>query len=88
VALLNIIESRIEMHLEAACAQTVTWPGGSRTFAPGERIHTENSYKYTGAGCADLLGAAGLAVDASWTDAAGWSAVFYVRAPSPSRSTP
>jgi dimethylhistidine N-methyltransferase len=88
VALFNISSSRIEMHLEAACAQTVTWPGGSRTFAPGERIHTENSYKYTEAGFAHLLGAAGFAVDACWTDAAGWFAVFYARTPSPSRSTP
>ena len=46
VALLNEAESRIEMHLEARRALDVRWPGGERRFAAGERIHTENSYKY------------------------------------------
>ena len=47
VALFNRDQSRIEMHLEARRPVTVRWPGGERRFAAGERIHTENSYKYT-----------------------------------------
>ncbi len=52
-------QSRIEMHLEARCALTVTWEGGQRSFAQGERIHTENSYKYTQQGFLALLTEAG-----------------------------
>jgi dimethylhistidine N-methyltransferase len=90
VALFNAEHSRIEMHLEANSALTVHWPGGCRFFELGERIHTENSYKYTRAGFAGLLAAAGFAVDAAWIDDAGWFAVFYAHADgnlrSPSRS--
>jgi hypothetical protein len=34
------------MHLESLCEQTVRWPGAERSFRSGERIHTENSYKW------------------------------------------
>ena len=47
VAYFNEAESRIEMHLEAREPLVVAWPGGERRFAAGERIHTENSCKYT-----------------------------------------
>jgi dimethylhistidine N-methyltransferase len=68
VALFNAADSRIEMHLEARRAVAVHWPGGARRFAAGERIHTENSYKYTLPGVADLLRAAGYTSVRSWTD--------------------
>ncbi|MBJ7313062.1 L-histidine N(alpha)-methyltransferase [Rugamonas sp. CCM 8940] len=68
---------RIEMHLEARAAQTVHWQGGSRRFAEGERIHTEDSYKYTRQGFVDLLQRAGFASRAVWTDPAGWFAVIH-----------
>jgi L-histidine Nalpha-methyltransferase len=61
-ALWNPTESRIEMHLESTCAQTVRIPENSTTptlilaFAPSETIHTENSYKFTPAAIATLLG--------------------------------
>lgn len=38
---------RIEMHLESEAAQTVTMSGTCFEFTEGERIHTENSYKYS-----------------------------------------
>ena len=48
VAFYDEAEARIEMHLEArAAARRLAGPGGERRFAAGERIHTENSYKYT-----------------------------------------
>jgi L-histidine Nalpha-methyltransferase len=47
VALFNAAASRVEMHLEADRDVTVRWRDGQRTFAAGERIHTENSHKYT-----------------------------------------
>jgi dimethylhistidine N-methyltransferase len=49
VALWNRADARIEMHLESLAAQTVTIRAANLTvpFAPGERIWTESSYKYT-----------------------------------------
>ena len=76
VALLRRGRSRIEMHLEARDALVVRWPGGERRFAAGERIHTENSYKYTVEGFAALLSRCGLRGAAPWTDPHGWFAVF------------
>lgn len=76
VALFNRAESRIEMHLESRLAQWVRWPGGERRFAVGERIHTENSYKWTLEGFAGLLRDAGFAAPRHWTDERGWFGVF------------
>jgi L-histidine Nalpha-methyltransferase len=76
VAFFNEARSRIEMHLEAHQGLTVTWPGGQRRFATGERIHTENSCKYTREDFAALLVAAGFAPPRHWTDPQGWFAVF------------
>ena len=68
--------SRIEMHLEARQALVVRWPGGERCFAAGERIHTENSYKYTVEGFDALLRGAGWTHTRCFTDPRGWFAVF------------
>lgn len=59
VALYNAQEARVEMHLEARRQLTVGWDGGQRRFETGERIHSENSYKYTRAGLRALLERAG-----------------------------
>jgi L-histidine N-alpha-methyltransferase len=69
MALFNPQDSRIEMHLLANRDLTVTWPGGSRDFAKDERIHTENSYKWTVASFSALLQEAGFAQPQVWTDA-------------------
>jgi L-histidine N-alpha-methyltransferase len=76
VGLYNEAASRIEMHLEARKAVTVRWPGGELAFAAGERIHTENSYKYTVEGFETMLGAAGYARVQCFTDAGRNFAVF------------
>jgi len=68
IALFNAEQSRIEMHLEARNAVTVRWPGGARAFAAEDRIHTENSYKYTEQRFLDLLREAGFGKTACWTD--------------------
>jgi dimethylhistidine N-methyltransferase len=73
----NADEGRIEMHLEALVAQTVALPGGARTFAAGERIHTENSYKYAPGEFAAMLADAGFARVRCWQDERGDFAVFY-----------
>ncbi len=70
----NAQESRIEMHLVSACEQTVTIPdnsAGSRLtvhFSVGESIHTENSYKFTEASLAALLGPTGFETAQTFTD--------------------
>ncbi len=80
VAFFDARESRIEMHLAARRDLTVRWPSGMRHFREGERLHTENSYKYTTEGFAALLAQAGFAPGEHWTDANGWFAVFWAPA--------
>jgi L-histidine Nalpha-methyltransferase len=50
-------------------AQTVTVAGRSFTFAEGETIHTENSYKYTVESFRALARDAGWRPVETWTDA-------------------
>lgn len=76
VALFDVAASRIEMHLEAREPLTVAWRGGRRAFAAGERIHTENSYKWTPEGFATLLREAGFDTQQHWSDDRGWFSVF------------
>jgi L-histidine Nalpha-methyltransferase len=80
VGLFNDSESRIEMHLEAREDLSVRWNGTERRFARGERIHTENSYKYTPETFASLLRAAGFAEPTHWTDEQRWFSVFWAPA--------
>ena len=76
VALFNEADSRIEMHLQARRDVTLRWPGGERRLAEGERIHTENSYKYSVEGFDRLLHQAGFTRTTCWTDPQRWFAVF------------
>ena len=75
----NASESRIEMHLEAVEELTVFWQGGERRFARGERIHTENSYKYRQSAAVGLLEQSGLRAVNVWTDPNEWFALIYAR---------
>jgi len=77
VALYNPIDNRIEMHLEARVAHVVHIDGVPRRFAAGERIHTENSYKYAPDDFEILLRRARFAQVKRWTDDAEDFAVFY-----------
>jgi dimethylhistidine N-methyltransferase len=72
--------SRIQMHLEAREAVTVRWRGGERHFGAGERLHTENSYKWRPEAFEALLRAAGFGAVRCFTDAQGWFGVFVARA--------
>ena len=76
VALFNAALSRIEMHLEARSAVTVRWPGHARVFAAGERLHTENSYKWRPDDFVALLRDAGFSQISTWTDPQDWFAVL------------
>jgi dimethylhistidine N-methyltransferase len=77
IAFYNARASRVEMHLEARRAHCVTLGGRERVFAPGERIHTENSYKYTPEQFASVLRRAGFGEVAVWQDEGGDFAVYY-----------
>lgn len=76
VAFYDESASRIEMHLEARRALTVSWRGGERTFAAGERIHTEYSYKWRPEAFEALLREAGFDAVQCWSDARGWFALM------------
>ena len=67
-AFFNAAQSRIEMHLAARTAVTVSFPGGTRHFAKGETIHTENSYKFSRAGLLGMLQRAGFGDATCWSD--------------------
>ena len=77
VALHDEARSRIEMHLEATSPQVVSIGGSPRTFAAGERIHTENAYRYAPSEFEALLRAAGYTRIRCWQDAHGDFAVFH-----------
>lgn len=68
----NARESRIEMHLVAHSAQQVHIPANAAgpaftiSFAPGESIHTENSYKFTLDRVRELLCTAGFSLTHTW----------------------
>jgi len=75
VAFFNPERSRVEMHVEACREVTVSWSGFHRTFASGERIHTENSYKYTPESLRRVLVQAGFTRVGIYTDDARGFAV-------------
>ena len=73
----NEAESRVEMHLEARAEQVVNLGSARRRFAPGERIHTENSYKYAPGEFERVLQAAGFATTRRWSSPDEGYFVFY-----------
>ena len=77
LALFNAELSRIEMHLAAQRDLTVHWAGGAVSFKAGQRIHTENSYKYAPESFSQLLAEASFETAGFWTDAQGWFGVYY-----------
>jgi L-histidine Nalpha-methyltransferase len=77
----NAQASRIEMHLESLREQHVRIDTLDLDvhFAAGERLHTENSYKYTLEAAAALMERAGFPVVENWTDHGEWFAVILGR---------
>lgn len=78
-AIWNSSAQRIEMRLVSLCSQKVTIAGRPFRFMSGERIHTENSYKYTIEGFQALATAAGLTPEAAWTDSGARFSVHLLR---------
>jgi len=67
----NAARGRVEMHLVAESDTVIRLDGRSFAFAPGEGIHTENSYKYTPERFAAVAAEAGFERRAGWTDGDG-----------------
>jgi L-histidine N-alpha-methyltransferase len=82
VARWNARASRIEMHLESLEDQVVPISGLGLTISlrAGERIHTENSYKFSRPMVKRLLATAGFTWEKAWTDPQRWFAVHLARA--------
>ena len=68
-AVWNAEAGRIEMYLVSLAEQTVHIAGRAFAFNEGERIHTENSHKYTVDEFRLLAGASGWTPVKAWTDA-------------------
>lgn len=83
VALWNPHCSRMEMHLESTRPQVVNLRHlGTRIHLnKGERIHTENSYKFTQGIIDSILDMSGFVPERTWTDENGWFALHLARVP-------
>jgi uncharacterized SAM-dependent methyltransferase len=70
VVLYNDTHGRIEMHLRSRTLQEVTIERTEQvvSIAPGEMIHTENSYKYTVEDIQAMGAQAGLELVRTWFD--------------------
>lgn len=81
LALWNASCSRIEMHLESTREQSVYIESldTSVHFSCGERIHTENSYKFDVPSIRGILDMGGFSLEHSWTDERGWFALHLAR---------
>lgn len=71
---------RIEMHLRARRDLRFSLAGETFTFAAGETIHTENSYKYAPEEFRALAAGAGFDTVEEFTDAESLFSVFVLRA--------
>jgi len=80
-AFYNAPFQRIEMHLMSTCQQSVRVGGTSFTFAQGETLHTENSYKFTVDGLCQLAQRAGFTPGQSWTDPENQFCLLWLDAP-------
>jgi L-histidine Nalpha-methyltransferase len=78
----NGVRSRMEIYLESMSSQVVALKslGLTLRFAAGERIHTENSYKYTLQMVEQMLCVSGLKLEKSWFDRRNWFGLHLARA--------
>jgi len=81
VAIWNPQKSRMEINLESLRPQVADLGllNVKVRFANGERIHTENSYKYTMPMVRKMLESSGFSLDATWFDHRTWFALHLAR---------
>jgi dimethylhistidine N-methyltransferase len=76
LALWSAAHSRVEMHLVSRKDQIVNAAGHTFAFRSGERLHTENSYKFTVDSFAQLAARAGWSVSDAWISGSPRVAMF------------
>jgi dimethylhistidine N-methyltransferase len=76
LALWNAVQSRVEMHLVSRKDQIVNAAGNTFAFRRGERLHTENSHKFSVDGFTQLAAEAGWSVNKTWISEAPRVALF------------
>jgi L-histidine N-alpha-methyltransferase len=81
IAIWNPDKSRMEIYLQSLRPQVVDLGllNSHVKFANGERIHTENSYKYTMPMVRQMLEQSGFSLDATWFDRRTWFALHLAR---------
>ncbi|MEA9977265.1 ergothioneine biosynthesis protein EgtB [Pseudomonas sp. 10B1] len=80
LALWNEVDERMEMHLVSQNEQVVKVAGHTFHFAAGERLHTENSHKFTVESFTALAASAGWSVDDFWVSDEPQVALFSLKA--------
>ncbi len=77
----NRRQSRMEIYLESTVEQAAFLPSLAMdvSFQAGERIHTENSYKYTDEMIESILHDSGFTLEHSWCDRKKWFGVHLAR---------
>jgi dimethylhistidine N-methyltransferase len=78
-AIYNEVAGRIEIYIKSLAEQIVGVRGHAFAFAEGERIHTENSHKYSVAEFQTLAGASGWRPVKAWTDEANLFSLHLLR---------
>jgi dimethylhistidine N-methyltransferase len=76
LAIWNAELARMEMYLVSRADQIVNAAKHTFAFKAGERLHTENSHKFTTKSFADLAAQAGWSVSREWISAAPQFAIF------------
>jgi L-histidine Nalpha-methyltransferase len=79
LAFYNAEKGRMELYLKSLADQTATIAGRRFDFAAGERVHTENSYKYAIPEFQALAARAGFLPLHTWTDRDQLFSVHYFR---------
>lgn len=79
IAFYNAAAGRMELYLESRRAQRTTIAGRHFDFAAGERIHTENSYKYGVDEFRALAARADFRAVETWTDRDALFSVHYLQ---------
>ncbi len=74
----NIDKGCIEMFLVSETAQEVMLGGAVISLEAGEKIHTENSFKYSSDEFTQMASDAGFAKHRFWTDDQQWFGLFYL----------
>ena len=74
----NAQKGCIEMFLVSEVAQEVELAGQVISFQAGEKIHTENSFKYSSDDFIEMAVGAGFSQHHFWTDERCWFGLFYL----------